>query len=80
MGCHERELSILFTDDGHIAELNKHYRGKRGPTNVLAFAMEDAQTESINSPMLGDVVISLDTALREAEEGRESLEETVYRL
>ncbi len=42
--------------------------------------MEDAQTESIDSPMLGDVVISLDTALREAEEGRESLEETVYRL
>jgi probable rRNA maturation factor len=42
--------------------------------------MEDTQPDSIVSPMLGDVVISLDTALREAEEGRESLEETVYRL
>jgi rRNA maturation RNase YbeY len=80
LGCHERELSILFTDDGHIAELNEQYRRRRGPTNVLAFGMEDTQPDSIVSPMLGDVVISLDTALREAEEGRESLEETVYRL
>jgi len=80
LGCHDRELSILFTDDGHIAELNRQYLGKTGPTNVLAFPMEDPYQETTVSPMLGDVVISLDTAARESMEAGESFEGTLYRL
>jgi len=60
--------------------LNRQYLGRKGPTNVLAFPMEDHQVESSVSPMLGDVVISVDTALRESREAGESFEQTVHRL
>jgi len=80
LGCHDRELSILFTNDDHMAELNMQYLGRMGPTNVLAFPMEEPHQEEIVSPMLGDVVISLDTAARESRELGESFEKTVYRL
>ena len=80
MGCHDRELSILFTGDEHIARLNEQYLGRTGPTNVLAFPMADPHREIDISPMLGDVVISLDTAARESGESGESFEETVFRL
>ncbi len=80
MGCHDRELSILFTGDDHIARLNEQYLGRTGPTNVLAFPMADPGQETHISPMLGDVVVSLDTAARESGESGESFEETVFRL
>jgi rRNA maturation RNase YbeY len=80
LGCHEKELSVLLTDDEQIAELNAHYLNKSGPTNVLAFPMEEGPDPELESPMLGDVVISTDTALRESEEAGESLEEAVDRL
>ena len=80
MGCRDKELSVLFTDDEHMAQLNRHYRGKDGATNVLAFPMADEKEEKLGSPMLGDVVISVDTALRESEEMGEPLEETLNRL
>jgi len=60
----ERELSILLIDDSRIQELNRQYRGKNRPTNVLAFAMQEA--EGGQSAPLGDVVLSVDTAQREA--------------
>lgn len=63
------EVSLLFTTDPKIAELNKVYRGKPKPTNVLAFAMLDGE-EVPDEILLGDIVISVDTAAREAfEEG-----------
>ena len=74
------EVSILFTDDKHIAELNQHYRGKSGPTNVLAFPMVDEPSLPLSSEMLGDVVISVDTAVAESTRLREPLEETILRL
>ncbi len=78
LGCHDRELSILFTDDSHMARLNERYRGKSGPTNVLAFPMGDP--DDVDPRMMGDVVISTDTAEREARSLGETLEETVDRL
>ena len=80
MGCHERELSILFTDDAHMALLNERYLHRTGPTNVLAFPMLDGESPWFESQIMGDVVISLDTARREAASQEESLEETVSRL
>lgn len=80
MDCNKGELSILFTDDDHIAELNERYLGRIGPTNVLAFPMSDNSGSGLESAMLGDVVISVDSALRESDEIGESLEETIYRL
>lgn len=70
----------MFTDDNRIAQLNNRYLGRKGPTNVLAFPMTGGQTPEIDSALLGDVVISVDTALRESEELGEPLEYTIDRL
>ncbi len=80
LGCHDKELSVLLTNDERIAQLNYRYRGKKGPTNVLAFPMSDGMASDYNSTMLGDVVISGDTALRESKELGETPEYTVDRL
>lgn len=79
LGYHKMELSILFTDDNHIAELNRRFLKREGPTNVLAFSMrgDDKEPETL---MLGDVVISLDAAMRDAKIDDVSLNKTVDRL
>ncbi len=84
LDCLEKELSILFTSDEYIAELNQRYRGKEGPTDVLAFPMQDPMQDVANgfpeTAMLGDVAISVDTALRDADDLKEPLERTIDRL
>jgi len=77
---HEGELSLLFTDDQHIAELNHRFLKRQGPTNVLAFPIRDSDHPGPETPMLGDIVISLDAAMRDARRGGESLSRTVDRL
>jgi pyridoxine 5-phosphate synthase len=64
-GVADRELSLLLASDQQIAELNRTWRNKPGPTNVLAFPMADEDGRG-DKTMLGDVIISLDTAAREA--------------
>ena len=81
LGCHDKELSILFTDDETIAELNQQYRGKEGATDVLSFSMLEEAGPTLFEPiMLGDVVISVDTALRDANELEQPFERTVDQL
>jgi probable rRNA maturation factor len=80
LAFHDRELSILFTDDAHIADLNSQYLGRKGPTNVIAFPMGDKDTSGIDLVMLGDIVISVDTALRESHEFNVSLEDRIDNL
>lgn len=80
MAFDDAELSILFTDDRHISQLNSRYLGRDGPTNVLAFPMTYGPPPDIESPMLGDVVVSVDTAIRESNELGEPLTETICRL
>ena len=77
---HEGELSLLFTDDKRIAELNQKYLKRQGPTNVIAFPMLAGSPPHLPSGMLGDVVISVDTALSESRELGEPLQRTVDRL
>jgi probable rRNA maturation factor len=72
--CPDAELSILIVGDLEIATLNKAYLGRSGPTNVIAFAMRDGTFGQINPNLLGDVVISFDTAAREAQHAGISLE------
>lgn len=75
------ELSILLTNDDHIAELNQEYRSIDSPTDVLAFPMlENDENSLINSKILGDVVISLETAERQAITENHSFEEEVASL
>ncbi|MDX9963038.1 rRNA maturation RNase YbeY [Desulfobacter postgatei] len=66
LGCDDHELSIVITDDAQVRELNRTYRGKDEPTNVLSFPMQEGEFSDITPGLLGDVVISLDTAEAEA--------------
>ncbi|AAC07338.1 rRNA maturation RNase YbeY [Aquifex aeolicus] len=77
LGLNNVELSVYITDDQEIRELNKTYRKKDKPTDVLSFPMGE---EFGGYKILGDVVISQDTAERQARELGHSLEEEVKRL
>jgi probable rRNA maturation factor len=66
LGNPDGELSIVITDDPQIQALNQQYLNRQGPTNVIAFPMREGDFSDINPHMLGDVVISVDTAHREA--------------
>jgi probable rRNA maturation factor len=59
------ELSILLLDDAQIAILNRDYLHREGPTNVIAFPMREGKFADLNPELLGDVVISLETAEKE---------------
>jgi probable rRNA maturation factor len=61
------ELSVLLCDDARIQQLNRDFRHKDKPTDVLSFAMAEGEAVVGSSSMLGDVAISLPTARRQAE-------------
>ena len=65
-GKTESELSILLVSDKRISELNSLWRGKSGPTNVLAFSLTEGQDVVMAGNLLGDIVISVETAANEA--------------
>ncbi len=60
-GLEKGELSVVLCGDGWIRDLNDRWRGKDLPTDVLSFPQDD-------DVILGDLVVSLDTAARQAEE------------
>ena len=67
------EISLVFCDDSFIQALNAEYRGKYKPTDVLSFAQDDPK-------VLGDIVISLPTAARQAEAAGWPLENEIALL
>ena len=67
------ELGIMFVGDQRMRSLNRQYRGKDRTTDVLAFAMREAPRSSAG--LLGDVVIAVPTAARQAKQGQRSLDE-----
>ncbi|MBX3125903.1 MAG: rRNA maturation RNase YbeY [Polyangiaceae bacterium] len=74
----DAELSVLLTDDQRIRELNRSHRGKDKPTDVLAFPLDQTEAATGGGPrLLGDVVISLDTAARQARGRRRPLQDEV---
>lgn len=69
IGATTAELSILLTDDTAIAALNRQWRDRAGPTNVLSFpgdALADGDTPDGAPVLLGDIVIAFETVLAEA--------------
>ncbi len=69
LGRHRAELSVSLVDDEEIHQLNKQFRAVDSVTDVLSFAMEEGESlPGMPVELLGDVVISLDTALRQAQE------------
>ncbi|MCZ2328065.1 rRNA maturation RNase YbeY [Bartonella sp. F02] len=62
------ELSLLFTDDKHMAEINAQWRNKNQSTNVLSFPAFPLKAGTKPGFMLGDIVIARETVMREAQE------------
>jgi probable rRNA maturation factor len=78
----DSSLSLTIVDDAAIRELNRDHRGKDKPTDVLSFPMfedGDALHDGVER-MLGDVVISVETARRQAAEYDASVQLELYRL
>jgi probable rRNA maturation factor len=67
------EVSFVLTDDPSVHQLNKIYRGKDRPTDVLAFAMREGDFGALAGGVLGDVVVSVDTARKQAAERGDTL-------
>lgn len=77
----DAEVSLVFVDDEYMQELNRQYRGLDCPTDVLSFAMMEGEPVACGKDviLLGDVVISLQTAARQAGEyGHSFLREAAY--
>lgn len=68
LGMPDAELSVLLCDDETIRRLNRRYRKKNKPTDVLAFPMNEGPGPAPQPTLLGDVVISVPTATRQARE------------
>ncbi len=67
------EVSVLLTDDATIRRLNRIYRGRDAPTNVLAFP--DGTAPPSGAPLLlGDVIVAFETVAREADRDGKALE------
>jgi rRNA maturation RNase YbeY len=62
----DAELSIALIGDAEMRALNREWRGQDRPTDVLAFALREGEDAAVHPDVLGDVVISLDTAARQA--------------
>jgi probable rRNA maturation factor len=63
------EVALRLCDDAAIQELNRDYRSKDKPTDVLAFAQREGPAGALHPELLGDLVISVETARRQAKRG-----------
>ncbi len=65
LDCTDKEISLSFVDDKTIKQLNKIYLGKNKSTNVLSFSMRENEYGDVNPQILGDIVVSVETAKRD---------------
>ncbi len=75
-GVGEGEVHCVLAGDARLAELNRRFRGRRGPTDVLAFPYDPVQSDGV----LGDIFVSLDRATVQAAEREEPVAREVWRL
>jgi probable rRNA maturation factor len=74
----DAELSVVLTGDDQIRELNRFYRKKNHPTDVLAFPMEESVRDVPR--LLGDVIVSIPTARKQARTARRPVIDEVTML
>jgi probable rRNA maturation factor len=74
------ELSLVLVDDAEMARLNRRWRGRRGATDVLSFSQLEGEGQATRGRLLGDVVIGLGVAARQARARRRALDEELARL
>lgn len=81
LGVGDKQLTVVLTDDAEIHALNQEHLEVDGPTDVLSFPLLELGDEGFpDVPHLGDVVISLDTAQRQADAAGHTLEHEVATL
>lgn len=73
---HPLEVALTLTGDATIHSLNRDFRGIDRPTDVLAFAQREGEGGHLHPELLGDVLISVDTAARQAK--RDLFSELVF--
>jgi len=73
-------VTIAFVSDAAMRTLNRRWRQKRGTTDVLSFPAADEAFEQTNEKRLGDVVISLEQAARQAKENHLTLQQEIAQL
>jgi len=79
LGREASEVSIVIVGDEEITRLNRQYLRRNRPTNVIAFPMASGDPVALPFHLLGDVVISAETAKRQAEAaGRKTGEEILF--
>jgi len=76
--CEKAHLSLLLTTDQEIHSINLEWLGRDRPTDVLAFSQLEG--ESCPSDFMGDIVISVETAEKQADEIGHTLEDELDRL
>jgi probable rRNA maturation factor len=77
------ELSVLLTDDPAVRTLNRDFRGVDAPTDVLSFSQSEGDAFALpdgETPHLGDVIVSVDTARRQADEFGVALQDELAHL
>ncbi len=80
LGYEGHELSVVIVDDPEITGLNRRFFRRNRPTNVISFPMEPGENAPVQFRILGDVVISAETAHRQAEEAGSRGEEEILFL
>lgn len=71
----DSEISLTLVDDAGITDINRQYLGRNRPTNVIAFSMNEGDFGDINPTLLGDIIISSETAFRDSQAGDLSFED-----
>lgn len=66
LGFPDGDVSLLLVDDDQIREINKNYLQRDRPTNVISFAMREGGFGDLNPEILGDIILSAETAARDA--------------
>jgi len=74
------ELSLSIVDDVEIQQLNREYRGRPQATDVLSFSLVEGSQREFRGSLLGDVVVSLETAAAQARSAHRGLDEAVAKL
>ena len=80
LGHTRSEISVSLVGDEEISELNESWRGKKGPTDVLSFSLFEGEHREYRGEMLGDIVIGLAAAQRQARERHRALDDELGRL
>lgn len=80
LNCLDKEISLILVDDQEMTVINSEYLGRNRNTNVISFGMREGEWGEIQPALLGDIVISVETALRDSLSGHIDLGDEILFL